>query len=85
MYAFVFHWKGSDFSQALSKEQDTKQINVSEVIIYQKTLFSGIAKKNMKNRVSNNRVVFCWLILPKGNCNLQLQRDSKANEAVKTF
>ena len=43
LYAHFFHRNWSDFSQALSKARDTKQINVSEVIIYQKTLSATAA------------------------------------------
>ena len=43
-----FHRNWSDFSQALSKARDTKQINVSEVIIYQKTLSATTVTMGLK-------------------------------------
>ena len=63
-----FHRNWSDFSQALSKARDTKQINVSEVIIYQKTL-SAIAA-TMYWSIFWGSIAISWDILFRSNAKL---------------
>ena len=62
-----FHRNWSDFSQALSKARDTKQINVSEVIIYQKPFLSLLLV--LRDRKAHNRLGFSarWLQSSKYN------------------
>ena len=63
-----FHRNWSDFSQALSKARDTKQINVSEVIIYQKTL-SAIAA-TMYWSIFWGSIAISWDILFRSKAKL---------------
>ena len=63
-----FHRNWSDFSQALSKARDTKQINVSEVIIYQKTLSANAA--TMYWSIFWRSIVISWDILFRSKAQL---------------
>ena len=63
-----FHRNWSDFSQALSKARDTKQINVSEVIIYQKTLSATAA--TMYWSIFWRSIVISWDILFRSEAKL---------------